>query len=99
MDEMGFLDLIVTERMRMHYEEFKKEYPPTEEQEAEKEKAWQIHELLLRKLDKELGEQLELWEGLENSRIVRENEYYYRAGFRDGVNLDRLIQKIKEEKI
>ena len=99
MDEMGFLDLIVTERMGMHYEKFKKEYPPTEEQAAEKEKAVQMHEQLLRELDKEQGKMMELWEGLENSRIVRENEYYYRAGFKDGVNLDRLIQKIKEEKL
>lgn len=42
---------------------------------------------------------LELWEDLENSGIVRENEYYYRAGFKDGMNLDRLIKKIKEEKL
>lgn len=99
MDEKNFLDLVVTERMGMHYEKFKKEYPPTEEQAAEKKKAGQIHELLLRELGKEQSEQLELWEGLENSRIVRENEYYYRAGFKDGLNLDRLIKKIKEEKI
>ena len=99
MDEKEFLELLVNERMGMHHDNFKTDYPPTEEQAAESAKARQVHELLIRQLDREQRELLELWESLENSEIVLENEYYYRAGFRDGLSLDRLIQKIKEEKL
>lgn len=99
MDEKDFLEFLITERMGMHYDNFKSEYPPTEEQVAKKEKAGQVHELLFQQLNKEQREMLELWEDLENSGIARENEHYYRAGFKDGMNLDRLIKKIKEEKL
>ena len=40
---------------------------------------------------------MELCEDVANSDSVRENEYYYRAGFRDGVSLDKLIKQIREE--
>lgn len=99
MDEKDFLELILDARMGMHHDNFDSEYPPTEEQDAEKEKADQVHELLLRNLNKEQREMLELWEDHANSNVARENECYYRAGFKDGVKLDRLIKKIKEEKI
>ncbi len=96
MDEKDFLELLITERMGMHHDNFKKEYPPTEEQAAEAEKADQAHELLFGQLNGEQRELLELCEDAVNSDATRENEYYYRAGFRDGVSLDRLIKKIKE---
>lgn len=96
MDEKDFLELLITERMGMHHDNFKKEYPPTEEEAAEAEKVGQAHELLFGQLDKEQRELLELCEDAVNSDVTRENEYYYRAGFRDGVSLDRLIKKIKE---
>ena len=99
MDEKDFLELLIDVRMGMHHDNFDNEYPPTEEQAAEKEKADQVHELLLKQLNKEQREMLELWEDLANSGTARENECYYRAGFKDGMNLDRLLKKIKEEKI
>ena len=46
MDEKDFIELIISERMGMHHDAFKKEYPLTEEQAAEAEKADQVHELL-----------------------------------------------------
>lgn len=99
MDEKDFLEFLINERMGMHYENFKSDYPPTEEQAAEEERAKQVHELLIRQLSKDQRDLLEQWQSLVNSDIVRENEYYYRAGFKDGMNLDRLIKKLKEEKL
>lgn len=99
MDEKDFLELLIDERMGMHHDNFDSEYPLTEEQAAEKEKADQVHGLLLKHLNEEQRELLEQWEDLANSGIARENENYYRAGFKDGMNLDRLMKKVKEEKL
>lgn len=97
MDEKDFLELIISERMGMHHDNFLKEYPPTEEQTAEAEKADQAHELLFGQLTAGQRELLELCEDAENDKVTRENEYYYRAGFRDGINLDRLVKQFREE--
>ena len=96
MDDKDFLELIISERMGMHHDAFKKEYPLTEEQAAEAEKADQVHELLFQQLSTEQRKMMELYEDGANSNVTRENEYYYRAGFRDGVSLDRLIKQIRE---
>ena len=98
MDDKGFLELIISERMGMHHDAFKKEYLPTEEQAAEAEKAGRAHELLFQQLGAEQREMMELCEDAANSEATRENEYYYRAGFRDGINLDRLVKQFKEGK-
>ncbi len=98
MDEKDFLELIISERMGMHHDNFKKEYPPTEEEAAEVEKADQVHELLFEQLNEEQRKMMELCEDVANSDAVRENEYYYRAGFRDGINLDRLIKQFRENR-
>ncbi len=98
MDEKDFLELIISERMGMHHDNFKKEYPPTEEEAAEVEKADQVHELLFEQLNEEQRKMMELCEDTANSDAVRENEYYYRAGFRDGINLDRLIRQFRENR-
>ena len=98
MDDKGFLELIISELMGMHHDAFKKEYPPTEEQAAEAEKAGRAHELLFQQLSAEQREMMELCEDVTNSEATRENEYYYRAGFRDGINLDRLVKQFKEGK-
>lgn len=97
MDEKDFLEFLIAERMGMHHENFQKEYPPTEEQAAEAEKADQAHELLFQQLSAEQRAMMELCEDVANSEATRENEYYYRAGFRDGVSLDRLIKQIRED--
>ena len=97
MDDKDFLELIISERMGMHHDTFKKEYPLTEKQAAEAEKADQAHELLFQQLSAEQRAMMELCEDVTNSDSVRENEYYYRAGFRDGVSLDKLIKQIREE--
>ena len=97
MDEKDFLELLIAERMGMHHENFQKEYPLTEEQAAEAEKADQAHELLFQQLSAEQRAMMELCEDVTNSDSVRENEYYYRAGFRDGVSFDKLIKQIREE--
>ena len=96
MDEKDFLEFLIAERMGMHHENFHREYPPTEEQAAEAEKADEAHELLFQQLNEEQRKMMELCEDVANSDSVRENEYYYRAGFRDGVSLDRLIKQIRE---
>lgn len=97
MDEKDFLEFLISERMGMHHDNYVKECPPTEEETAEAEKAGQAHELLYQQLTKEQRELLELCEDGENTKIVRKNEYYYRAGFRDGIKLDKLVKQIKEE--
>ena len=96
MEDKDFLELIISERMGMHHDAFKKDYPLTEEQAAEAEKAEQVHELLFQQLSAEQRGMVELCEDVTNSEATRENEYYYRAGFRDGVSLDRLIKQIRE---
>ena len=98
MDEKDFLEFLIAERMGMHHENFQKEYPPTEEQAAEAEKAGQAHELLFEQLSAEQRKMMELCEDVANSEATRENEYYYRAGFRDGINLDRWVKQFREEK-
>ena len=98
MDEKDFLELIISERMGMHHDAFKKEYPLTKEQAAEAEKADQEHELLFQQLSAEQRKMMELCEDVANSEATRENEYYYRAGFRDGINLDRLVKQLREGK-
>ena len=97
MEEKDFLELIISERMGMHHDTFKKEYPLTEKQAAEAEKADQAHELLFQQLSTEQRKMMELCEDVTNSEATRETEYYYRAGFRDGVSLDRLIKQIRED--
>ena len=97
MDEKDFLEFLIAERMGMHHDAFKKEYTLTKEQAAEAEKADQAHELLFQQLSAEQRAMMELCEDVTNSDSVRENEYYYRAGFRDGVSLDKLIKQIREE--
>ena len=97
MGEKDFLEFLIAERMGMHHENFQKEYPPTEEQAAEAEKADQAYELLFQQLSAEQRAMMELCEDVTNSEATRENEYYYRAGFRDGVSLDRLIKQIRED--
>ena len=97
MDEDGFLELLISERMGMHHGRFKTACPPTAEQAAEAEEADKAHELLYGQLTPEQKELLELYEDGANSDVVRENEFYYRAGFRDGINLDRLIKEMKEK--
>ena len=97
MEDKDFLELIISERMGMHHDTFKKEYPLTEKQAAEAEKADQAHELLFEQLSAEQREMMELCEDVANSEATRENEYYYRVGFRDGVSLDRLIKQIRED--
>ena len=97
MDEKDFLEFLIAERMGMHHDNFQKEYPPTAEQAAETEKADQAHELLFEQLSVEQRKMMELCEDVTNSDAVRENEYYYRAGFRDGVSLDKLIKQIKAD--
>ena len=96
MDEKDFLEFLIAERMGRHHDAFAKEYPLTEEQTAEAEKADQAHELLFEQLSAEQRKMMELCEDVANSDAVRENEYYYRAGFRDGVSLDKLIKQIRE---
>ena len=59
MDEKDFLELIISERMGMHHDAFKKDYPLTEEQAAEAEKADQAHELLFGQLSAEQREMME----------------------------------------
>ena len=97
MEDKDFLELIISERMGMHHDTFKKQYPLTEEQAAEAEKADQAHELLFQQLSVEQRKMMELCEDVTNSEATRENEYYYRAGFRDGVSLDKLIKQIRED--
>ena len=97
MEDKDFLELIISERMGMHHDTFKKEYPLTEKQAAEAEKADQAHELLFQQLSAEQRAMMELCEDVTNSEATRENEYYYRAGFWDGVSLDRLIKQIRED--
>lgn len=98
MDDKDFLEFLIAERMGMHHDRFQKEYPPTEEQAAETEEALRAHELLFSQLDGKQRKMLELCEDAANSEATRENEYYYRAGIRDGINLDRLIKELKENK-
>ncbi len=98
MDEQDFLELIILERMRMHYERFGKDCPPTAEQAKEAEKVSQARELLIEQLSVRQRELLELYEDSANSGVAKVNEFYYRAGFRDGINLDRLVKQFKENR-
>ena len=97
MEDKDFLEFIISERMGMHHDAFKKEYPLTDEQAAEAEKADQAHELLFQQLSAEQRAMMELCEDVTNSEATRENAYYYRAGFRDGVSIDKLIKQIRED--
>ena len=95
MDEKEFLNDVVEERMSLHYERFRKECTLTEEQEQEIKEGVRLHELLRSQMNEEQRDLLEQWESIVNSDYVRLQEYYYRAGFRDGIDLDRLIKAFR----
>jgi len=96
MDEKAFMELLISERMTMHHDRFREDYPPTPEQLAEVEKANASHDKVFAALDTEHRELLEFCEDVEIADSTRENEYFYRAGVKDGVNLDRLVRQMKE---
>ena len=98
MDEKEFLDLVITERMAMHFEKYRKEKPAGEEQDACQEEAFRTHELLYSQLDAGQRKMMELCEDAVNLEASWKMEFFYRAGFRDGINLDRLVKQFKEEK-
>lgn len=95
MNEKDFMEMLTTERMGMCCKRFKKEYPPTPEQLAEAEKASIAHDKVFSILDAEHRKLLEFCEDVEIADSARKNEYYYRAGIKDGINLDRLIKQMK----
>lgn len=95
MDENGFMEMLITERMGMHHDRFKEDYPPTTEQLAEAEKVNAAHEKVFALLDEEHRGLLEFCEDVSTANSSQENEYYYRAGIKDGVNLDRLVRQLK----
>lgn len=95
MNEKDFMEMIITERMGMHCEKFKEDYPPTLEQLEEAEKASIAHDKVFSVLDAEHRKLLEFCEDAGFESSSRENEYYYRAGIKDGVNLDRLVKQMK----
>lgn len=95
MNEKDFMELLITERMGMHCEKFKEDYPSTPEQLEEAEKANIAHDKVFSILDAEHRKLLEFCEDAGFESSSRENEYYYRAGIKDGVNLDRLVKQMK----
>ena len=95
MNEKDFMELLITERMGMHCEKFKEDYPPTPEQLEEAEKASIAHDKVFSVLDAEHRKLLEFCEDAGFESSSRENEYYSRAGIKDGVNLDRLVKQMK----
>ncbi len=95
MDEKDFMELLITERMGMHCEKFKEDYPLTPEQLEAAEKANIAHDKVFSILDAEHRKLLEFCEDAGFESSSRENEYYYRAGIKDGVNLDRLVKQMK----
>ena len=95
MDEKDFMELLIVERMGMHCEKFKEDYPPTPEQLEDAEKASVAHDKVFSVLDAEHRKLLEFCEDAGFESSSRENEYYYRAGIKDGVNLDRLVKQMK----
>ena len=95
MDEEDFLELIISERMGMHRDAYRKEHPLTREEAAESDEAGRAHDRVFALLDGEHRKLLELYEDAVNAESVRECEFYYRAGIRDGMNLDRLVKQLK----
>ena len=59
------------------------------------EKANIAHDKVFSILDAEHRKLLEFCEDAGFESSSRENEYYYRAGIKDGVNLDRLVKQMK----
>lgn len=98
MDEKEFLDLVITERMAMHFDSYKKENPAAERQDASTDEAFQVHEQLYGQLDERQRKMMELCEDAVNLEASWKMEFFYRAGFRDGISLDRLIKQFKEGK-
>ena len=98
MDEKEFLDLVITERMAMHFDSYKKENPAAERQDARTDEAFQVHEQLYGQLDERQRKMMELCEDAVNLEASWKMEFFYRAGFRDGISLDRLVKQFKEEK-
>ena len=95
MNEKDSMELLITERMGMHCEKFKEDYPPTPEQLEQSEKSSIAHDKVFSVLDAEHRKLLEFCEDVEIEGSSRENKYYYRAGIKDGVNLDRLVKQMK----
>ena len=71
MNEKDFMELLITERMGMHCEKFKEDYPPTPEQLEEVEKASIAHDKVFSILDAEHRKLLEFCEDVNIDGFTR----------------------------
>ena len=98
MDSEDFKAMLVTERMQMHYGEFRKENPAEPAKIHRKDRIERAVERVLENLDTQSQKILRHYINAISADLSKENELFYRAGVRDGVNLDRLVKEMKESK-
>ena len=82
----------------MHYGEFRKENPAEPAKIHRKDRIERAFERVVEKLDTESQKILRDYINAISADLSKENELFYRAGVRDGVNLDRLVKEMKESK-
>ena len=98
MNEEDFLQMIMTERMQMHYQRYGEQHPVRPEQLQEDKRIEQAYERLLEHLDAEDQKLLREYVNAITADIAKENELFYQAGVRDGINLDRLVKELKDNR-
>ncbi len=98
MDSEDFKAMLVTERMQMHYGEFRKENPAEPAKIHREDQIEWAFERVVEKLDTKSQKILRDYINAISADLSEENELFYRAGVRDGVNLDRLVKEMNESK-
>ena len=78
--------------------EFRKENPAEPAKIHRKDRIERAFERVVEKLDTESQKILRDYINAISADLSKENELFYRAGVRDGVNLDRLVKEMKESK-
>lgn len=98
MNEEDFLQMIMTERMQMHYQRYREQHPVRPEQLQEDKRIEQAYERLQEHLNAEDPKLLREYVNAITADIAKENELFYQAGVRDGINLDRLVKELKDNR-
>lgn len=96
MNEEDFLRMIMTERMQMHYQRFKEQHPTNPEKFQRDKQMEQAYNKLYDRLNPEDQKLLREYVNVITADVAEENEIFYQAGVRDGVNLERLVKGMKD---
>lgn len=95
--EQEFWNLALMERMAMHREQYQKCHPKTKEKEQKTKEREQVYQDVLSVLDEAHKEALKRFIDALIADAAAEEELYYCAGLRDGIQLDWMVETIRDK--